>query len=459
MKKLGGGFFSNENMSRSLMAVVAVFLITIVILSVLLVRYARGEPGLQVDNIDVNNATSFLNENGFTVFETDKLPAGELVGTTDSQTLTNKSLSNANIANPAITGGTVRDAKITEAIIDSSILNSPSITDYPTGRMADFVLATNDALPAVKAQADDILTGINDDVMINQAMATVKRGTVGVVGPNVFLGGLITVPAGISLEIGKQTVVQPTANTDMFRIAYGGVLRGGIYYTDVRGFIWNKRVVYIDGADKGHNPSDPFPNPSSQYYSYVFNDATLIGRYGDYGVGFDMELDGPNEYVQQAYVHDIRTSGFNTAFKMVASAAGSWANGNVFRNLWILHPIQAIDIDDGGYLGIQGNTIDANIQAAAITQVVLTCVSSYNQFNLNIYDWHIAEGKYALEFQGGNRAGIFNYVTLGLFSDGTRTVDNSVDQNAHQLQLNRGNYINSYVDKKILMQGWTQITQ
>lgn len=68
--------------------------------------------------------------------------------------------------------------------------------EHPTGRTASYVIATSDAdFWSEKAQSDEVLTGVADNVIINAALTANAGGSVAIIGTN----GTVTLATGLTI--------------------------------------------------------------------------------------------------------------------------------------------------------------------------------------------------------------------------------------------------------------------
>lgn len=100
--------------------------------------------------------------------------------------------------------------------------------NIPTGRSIAFVLAPSDAIDAVKAQADEVLPGADDDSVINPYIAAADGGIVFIAAGTVYYDDDIIVDdatlmgAGSGTRDGYGTVFIPVGNTDTIRVENTG---------------------------------------------------------------------------------------------------------------------------------------------------------------------------------------------------------------------------------------------
>jgi len=294
------------------------------------------------------------------------------------------------------------------------------------GRSADIIIATHDAYN--KVGADMVLTGADDQIMINAALNTSGVNTVRIVGNAVIASDQIVIAENKSLISTGIKFYPYDATSKIIKIQIGGSIYGGyfgcggenttFYYRTVALEIegtwttaglrsWSKTHIrdleFVNGYPSGETP--PLEFDTSAIYLNCAH-----GIDGEFICGIDVQ----NIRIVGQFEHGI--------FLDVACVSGTptyeqpWINANYFSNIWITGsrwPIYMRINDTGrtaGWPNIYGNIFrDLILEPSELHTPMIKMVNSgtgviwggYNEFYGVVYDWSESEGP-IFDFGGSN---------------------------------------------------------
>lgn len=245
-------------------------------------------------------------------------------------------------------------------------------TFYPSSvRSATYVIATSDATIQEKSQADAVLPGAADDVIINAALTTYNK--VAIIGNDISTSGTINMTDFQTLDCAHQTCLNYTGSGSAFHLSGNNIFLNlgvliSVNHTADYGITFHTMQQSKVSADQIGILPDHYFKTACLYGSAEGNgadnvfDCIMCGG-GQYGI----KLDSQNGVVQE----------------------GNWFN---FQAIYGVTVCSVLVGSTTSYQSNHWDTFNVGCDAAGVTPLLIQCYDPINTFNL--WPWTQATGDY-----------------------------------------------------------------
>jgi hypothetical protein len=237
-----------------------------------------------------------------------------------------------------------------------------------------------------------------------------KNGIVWIPGDKeIIVNNGIVLKKYVTLDL-QGSYLDVRSNVDGVTMAEGSVLRGGTIDTRNYAGTYTKAAVAFNPATVGHDYWTGNTRVQNMF---------LLGALNE-GSGIQYQLAATGDIAFATTCSDIYIHQFKYGI-LINVAGGSestmtYANGNLFNNIFMIYPQYAIYIDRNtavshNHCDCDGNQFDnVQIQTGSNTMRAIYAEGRYNNFdNIFVWDWSGSGQQYAFEFPSDSQYQFLTY--------------------------------------------------